>query len=122
QTASSFGDADDDFELSADDADEGLAEGYLVRVDPIESSVEHDWMAAFAASVKDRRLGELLDVALEGRGAFRRVKDVLARHPRERERWFRFRDDRVQEAMREWLSDNDIEASTEPPRREGHLR
>jgi hypothetical protein len=42
---------------------------------------------------------------------------VLAGHPRERERWFRFHDERVREAMREWLEDNDIEPTTEPPER-----
>jgi hypothetical protein len=107
----------EDFELSEDEADEGQAEGHLVRVEPIESSVEYDWMAQFADSVRDGRLRELLGVALGGRGAFRRFKDVLAGHPRERERWFRFHDERVREAMREWLEDNDIEPTTEPPER-----
>jgi hypothetical protein len=44
------GDAED-FELS-DEADAGLAEGYLVRIEPLESFVEYGWMAEFAASVR----------------------------------------------------------------------
>jgi hypothetical protein len=75
-------------------------------------------MARFAESIDDSQLRELLDLALRGRGAFRRFKDVLAHYPRERERWFRFREERLQEAMHEWLEDNGIEPTTEPPRRQ----
>ena len=52
---------------------------------------------------------DLLEVAIAGKGAFRRFKDVLVRAPAERERWFRFRDERVDGRIREWLADNDIE-------------
>jgi hypothetical protein len=107
----------DDVDLSEDEADEGLAEGHLVRVEPIESSVEYRWMEEFAVSVTDGRLRDLLKVALDGRGAFRRFKDVLAQYPREREQWFRFHDQRVRAAMREWLEDNGIEPTTEPRER-----
>lgn len=108
------GDAQDS-ELSENEADAGLAEGYLVRIEPLESSVEYGWMAEFATSVTDRRLRDRLEVALDGRGAFRRFKEVLAGDPAERERWFRFRDARVREAMCEWLADKGIEPTTEPP-------
>jgi hypothetical protein len=106
---SRFADARDDFELSEDELDEGEAEGYLVRIEPIESSVEYRWMAEFAACVADSRLRDHLEIALHGRGAFRRFKDVLGRHPVAREQWFRFHDERVQQAMREWLEEHGIE-------------
>jgi hypothetical protein len=85
--------------------DEGLAAGRLIEVEPLPSSTEYGWMAEFAASVRNQRVRALLDVALDGRGAFRRFKDVLAGYPSERERWFAFRDQRVREAMREWLAE-----------------
>lgn len=88
-----------------------------MRIEALESSVEYGWMAEFAATVTDARLRDLLEVALDGRGAFRRFKDVLAGDAAERERWFRFRDGRVREAMREWLEDHDIEPTTSPPGR-----
>jgi hypothetical protein len=110
-----FGGDGEDAELTEDEADEGVAEGYLIRIDPIESSVEYDWMADFAASLTDSRVGERLERALGGRHPFRRFKDALARHPAERERWFRFHDERVREAMREWLADHDIVPTTPPP-------
>jgi hypothetical protein len=115
--SSAFAADREDFELSEDEADEGLAEGHLVRIEPLESSVEYRWMTAFADSVRDPRLRELLDVALGGRGAFRRFKDVLAGDSRERERWFRFHNERVREAMRAWLEENGIEPTTDPPQR-----
>jgi hypothetical protein len=93
----------------------GLAEGYLIHIEPIESSVEYGWMVDFAESVTDRR--EKLEVALDGRGAFRRFKNVLLDYPAERERWFAFHDSRVREAMNEWLADNGIEPTTAPPLR-----
>lgn len=114
---SRFADEVEDYELSEDEVDTGEAEGYLVRIEPLESSVEYGWMAEFAASVTDSRLRDRLEVALDGRGAFRRFKDVLAQHPAERERWFGFRDARVRVVMREWLEDHDIEPTTAPPDR-----
>jgi hypothetical protein len=48
-------------------------------------------------------------VAITGRGAFRRFKDVLLDYPRERERWFAFRDALMAERVREWLAEHDIE-------------
>jgi hypothetical protein len=112
-----FADEAEDFELSEAEVDAGESEGYLVRIEPLASSVEWGWMAAFAESVRDARLRALLDVALGGRGAFRRFKDVLARHPAERERWFRFRDERLRAAVREWLAEHGIQPTTKPMER-----
>lgn len=101
---------DEDGEVTEAQIDQGLAEGRLIPIERLPSSVEYGWMAEFAASVRHPHLRELLDVALRGRGAFRRFKDVLADDPAERERWFRFRDGRMREAMIEWLGENDLEA------------
>jgi len=112
-----FEDDAEDFELSEDEAAAGLAEGSLVRIEPLEAAVEYSWMTEFTASVTNTRLRDRLEVALDGRGAFRWFKDVLAEYPAERERWFRFHDERVRKAMREWLEDHDIEPTTAPPER-----
>lgn len=108
---------DDDELPSEDEIDAGLEAGHLVYVEPLGSSVEYGWMAEFAATVSDARLRDRLEVALDGPGAFRRFKNVLAGDAAARERWFRFRDERVREAMRGWLEEHDIEATTEPPER-----
>lgn len=62
-------------------------------------------MIDFAETVADGRLGELLLVALRGKGAFRRFKNVLSSYPREREQWFSFKDERMMERIKEWLKD-----------------
>lgn len=103
--------------LSEEAVDAGVAEGWLVPVDSLDSHEEYDWMVQFASSADAPRLRELLEVALHGRGAFRRFKDVLARWPKERERWFVFRDQCLRDAMQEWLTAHEIEPTTAPPRR-----
>jgi hypothetical protein len=65
-------------------------------------------MQDFIATVKDERLSELLEVAINGKGAFRRFKDALLNYHEERERWFQYRDDRTQERALEWLDDIDV--------------
>ncbi len=73
------------------------------RIPRAESHEGYEDMEDFIATVKDEHLAELLEVAINGRGAFRRFKDVLIGYPEERERWFHFRDERMQERALEWL-------------------
>lgn len=78
------------------------------RIPEAESHDGYEDMVDFIATVKDERLAELLEVAINGKGAFRRFKDVLLNYPEERERWFQFKDDRIQERALEWLGDIDV--------------
>ena len=89
--------------------------GGEIAIEPLGSSVEYGWTAEFAASVTDTNLHDRLEVALDGRGAFRRFKNTLVRAPAERERWFAFRDARLREAAREWLAEQWIEPTVDPP-------
>ncbi len=66
-------------------------------------------MEEFTGRVEDGRLRELLEVAIDGKGAFRRFKDVLARFPEKREEWFRFKEERLMSRAREWLEDIGVE-------------
>ena len=74
-------------------------------------------MAEFAEAVANRRLAETLNLALNGRGAFRRFKVALADYPAERERWFAFHQERLDQEMQEWLAENEIEPTTPLPKR-----
>ena len=47
-------------------------------------------------------------MAINGKGAFRRFKDVLLNYPEERERWFHCKDNRAQARALEWLGDIDV--------------
>jgi len=78
------------------------------RIPKAESHEGYDDMVDFIATVKDEHLAELLEVAINGKGAFRRFKDVLLNYPEERERWFQYRDDRTQERALEWLDDINV--------------
>ena len=78
------------------------------RIPKAESHEGYEDMVDFIATVKDEHLTELLEVAINGKGAFRRFQDVLLNYPEERERWFQFKDDRTQERALEWLDDIDV--------------
>jgi hypothetical protein len=70
-------------------------------------------MEDFIYTVEDLHLAELLMVAINGRGAFRRFKDVLLNYPEARDRWFSFKDERVQQSALEWLDDIGVSLAEE---------
>jgi hypothetical protein len=79
-------------------------EGRWLGVWPQGSGAGYRDMVEFAAGRSDR-LRALLEVALGGRGAFRRFKDVLFDWPDDREEWFVFSEDRSRGRARAWLAD-----------------
>ncbi len=72
-------------------------------IEPLESRFGWEEMRDFAGRVGDRRLRELLEVALAGKGAFGRFKAVLADHPEEQTRWYAEHDQHMAEQARAWL-------------------
>jgi hypothetical protein len=62
-------------------------------------------MAEFIDTVTDPDRADRLGIAIQGRGAFRRFKDTLARWPVELDRWYGFSDDRQRGRARAWLAD-----------------
>jgi hypothetical protein len=70
-------------------------------------------MQEYIWSLEDEHLRELLEVAIQGSGAFRRFKDVLYRYPEAQKDWFKFRDERVQRLMVDWLASADLEPEFE---------
>jgi hypothetical protein len=76
--------------------------GYL-RVDPVSSREQYRWMERFIQMLDDGELRDKLTQAIDGKGAFRRFKDVLMTHAPERERWFAFRSERLRVFMEAWL-------------------
>jgi hypothetical protein len=61
-------------------------------------------MERFIQMLEDGELRDKLTSAIDGKGAFRRFKDVLMTHAPERERWFAFRSERLRVFMEAWLS------------------
>ena len=83
------------------------------RIPKAESHEGYREMEDFIATVDNEHLAELLEVAINGKGAFRRFKDVLLNYPEEREKWFQFKDERMEERALEWLDDIDVTLSGE---------
>jgi hypothetical protein len=86
-----------------------------LRVDPASSREQYRWMERFVASVSDQVLRERLLVAIDGKGAFRRFKDVLLAFPAERERWFTYRSDLLHFHIQTWIEHMKIEVAAPPP-------
>jgi hypothetical protein len=87
----------------------------FVRVEPASSREQYRWMERFVSSVSEPALRERLIISIDGKGAFRRFKDVLLAYPAERERWFSYRADLLHWHIHNWLREADVDAAEEPP-------
>ena len=97
-------DYQDDVLDEEDDEDGEDDESRWLWVDSHGSRPGYRDMELFIADIADSHLREPLTVAISGRGAFRRFKDVLAGHPDTAERWYTFSEDRVRGRARHWLA------------------
>ena len=78
--------------------------GRFVHLDPASSREQYRWMERFVASVEDKALRDRLVLAIDGKGAFRRFKDVLLSYPVERDRWFSYRANLLHIYIDGWLA------------------
>lgn len=85
-----------------------------MRIDPVSSREQYRWMERFIPMVDEPQLRERLAHAIDGKGAFRRFKDVLMAHAPERERWFAFRSERLRVFMEAWLGAHTLRAVARP--------
>jgi hypothetical protein len=90
------------------------SDGNYLRIDPVSSREQYRWMERFIPVVEDTELRGKLAQAIDGKGAFRRFKDVLMSYGPERERWFTFRSERLRTFMEAWLSAHAIKATPRP--------
>jgi hypothetical protein len=90
-----------------------------LRIDPVSSREQYRWMERFIPMVDDTDLRGKLSHAIDGKGAFRRFKDVLMGFAADRERWFTFRSERLRTFMEAWLSAHAIRATPRPAWVEG---
>lgn len=86
-----------------------------LRVDPASSREQYRWMERFVVSVADLALRERLLIAIDGKGAFRRFKDVLLAFPAERERWFSYRSDLLHFHIQTWVDHTKVTVANAPP-------
>jgi hypothetical protein len=90
------------------------SDGNYLRIDPVSSREQYRWMERFIPMIEEGELRSKLTQAIDGKGAFRRFKDVLMSYGAERERWFAFRSERLRTFMEAWLSAHAIKATPRP--------
>ncbi|MGB5810699.1 MAG: UPF0158 family protein [Polyangiales bacterium] len=91
-----------------------LSDSRYLRIDPVSSREQYRWMERFIATVEEQELRRRLNIAIDGKGAFRRFKDALMSHPVDRERWFAFRSERLRSCMESWLTAHGIHSVERP--------
>jgi hypothetical protein len=74
-------------------------------INPLSSHEAHGFMVEFIETVSEEVLKRRLSIAVQGRGAFRMFKATLLEYPEERERWFRFHQEKMKNYADEWLKD-----------------
>lgn len=94
--------------------------GYEIPPDEIEHNPDYiiipapssrggyQQMEAYVETVEDDTLRQLLEVAIDGKGAFRRFKNVLLDYPEAREAWFTFKRAQQTKIIQEWLDENNL--------------
>lgn len=68
-------------------------------------------MADFVRVLGDSREAEVLWTAIQGKGAFGRFKNTLARYPDTQAAWYAFRDAREAERMARWFAGHDLDVT-----------
>lgn len=91
-------------EMGGEDEDESGDPDRWLWVDCEGSSDGYRDMEWFIGTIDDPDRVDRLQIAIEGKGAFRRFKDVLSRWPDELERWFACSEERQRGRARAWLA------------------
>lgn len=84
-------------------------------IEPISSREQYRWMEEFIEQTEESAMKDKLNIAVDGKGAFRRFKDVLVGYPEGREKWFAMRSGKLRIHIIEWLNAKGIEAINIPP-------
>jgi hypothetical protein len=83
--------------------------GRYVRIPERYSSEAHHVMSEFLKTIEDHVLRVELTHALNGKGSFRRFKDILINYPKERKRWHGYNAQAMKKVIIEWLKALEIE-------------
>ena len=86
-----------------------------IKVEPASSREQYRWMEKFVSTVDEDGLRDRLLIAIDGKGAFRRFKDLLVHYPGVRERWYTYRSAHLHDHINNWLNELGIEEKVLPP-------
>ena len=84
-------------------------EGRYACIPEREPHMAYKSMSEFIDTVEDKVLREELSNALNGKGAFRRFKDVLIDYPKERKRWHGYNAKAMKREIIEWVRSIGVE-------------
>lgn len=68
-----------------------------------DSFEAYDIMVQFVKKLDDIDISEELFDALDGKGAFRRFKNVIKRYPKIEKQWYKYKEEADKQEVREWL-------------------
>ena len=97
----------DDYQQVSDMIDEDEDDRFI-RLPSQREINEYGMMEEFVSNVRNDSQRAALEIALSGRGAFRRFKDTVIRFGIEKN-WYAFRDKEYLRVAREWCVENDVE-------------
>ncbi len=87
----------------------------FVPIETVPSRIQYQWVDEFTKTIEDEALRARMEAAINGKGAFRRFKDILLTTPDERRRWFEFRDQKMRTRIVEWVHEKGIQPLNDPP-------
>ena len=76
----------------------------FIRIPERTSAMAYQSMNAFIETIEDPTLKKKLSDALNGKGAFRKFKDILIHYPKERKRWHGFNAKSMKMEISDWLN------------------
>lgn len=97
----------DDYQQVSDMIDEDEDDRFI-RLPSQREINEYGMMEDFVSGVQNDNQRAALEIAISGRGAFRRFKDTVIRFGIEK-KWYAFRDREYLRVAREWCEENDVE-------------
>ena len=68
---------------------------------------EYEIMQSFCLSISDQRISDELFYSIEGKGAFRRFKDMIKRFGIETD-WYQYRDEAIKQISIDWCNEEGI--------------
>ena len=87
----------------------------FVLIDAIPSRIQYQWLDDFIKVIEDEPIKGRMEAAINGKGAFRRFKDILLTLPDERRRWFEYRDQMMRQRIVDWVREQAISPVNPPP-------
>lgn len=87
---------------------------HIVEVPHISAREGWELMMDFVGQMLNKQLKTKLLTSIQGKGAFRRFKEVLTQFPQDQERWFVYQDAAHTKILDQWLLTIDIESTNTP--------